>query len=187
MAVTKILPRNSRLDVAIKYVLNGDKTDHQVLTARINCDPGWEYRQMMDTKEELGKTGGRLAYHIIQSLNPLNSTFSKVVIRRKNSAIYKTICASKQLKSSNVVVIDNDLSRNSEIIPRVFTTKIGLFRFHPLGEVSKGINKPIKLTVEYSYSFENCCNLLGNICDFRIIACHKFDKSFSFMMIFKGY
>ena len=32
MAVTKILPRNSRLDVAIKYVLNGDKTDHQVLT-----------------------------------------------------------------------------------------------------------------------------------------------------------
>ena len=70
MAVTKILPRNSRLDVAIKYVLNGDKTDHQILTARINCDPGWEYRQMMDTKEELGKTGGRLAYHIIQSFKP---------------------------------------------------------------------------------------------------------------------
>ena len=70
MAVTKILPRNSRLDVAIKYVLNDDKTDHQVLTARINCDPGYEYRQMMDTKEELGKTGGRLAYHIIQSFKP---------------------------------------------------------------------------------------------------------------------
>ena len=70
MAVTKILPRNSRLDVAIKYVLNGEKTDHQVFTARINCDPGYEYRQMMDTKEELGKTGGRLAYHIIQSFKP---------------------------------------------------------------------------------------------------------------------
>ena len=70
MAVTKILPRNSRLDVAIRYVLNGDKTDHQVLTARINCDPGHEYRQMMDTKEELGKTDGRLAYHIIQSFKP---------------------------------------------------------------------------------------------------------------------
>ena len=25
---------------------------------------------MMDTKEELGKTGGRLAYHIIQSFKP---------------------------------------------------------------------------------------------------------------------
>ena len=70
MAITKILPRNSRLDVAVRYVLNGDKTEQQVLTARINCDPGWEYRQMMDTKEELGKTGGRLAYHIIQSFKP---------------------------------------------------------------------------------------------------------------------
>ena len=70
MAVTKIHAKNSRLDVAIRYVLNGDKTDHEVLTARINCDPGWEYQQMMDTKRELGKTGGRLAYHIIQSFKP---------------------------------------------------------------------------------------------------------------------
>ena len=29
MAVTKILARNARLDQAIQYVLNGDKTDHQ--------------------------------------------------------------------------------------------------------------------------------------------------------------
>ena len=70
MATTKIHAKNSRLDVAIRYVLNGDKTDHEVLTARINCDPGWEYQQMMDTKRELGKTGGRLAYHIIQSFKP---------------------------------------------------------------------------------------------------------------------
>ena len=33
MAITKILPRNARLDVAIRYVLNGDKTDNQILTA----------------------------------------------------------------------------------------------------------------------------------------------------------
>ena len=33
MAVTKILARNARLDQAIQYVLNGDKTDHQILTA----------------------------------------------------------------------------------------------------------------------------------------------------------
>ena len=70
MAITKVYAKNHRLDVAIKYVLNGDKTDNQVLTARINCDPGWEYQQMMDTKREVGKTGGRLAYHIIQSFKP---------------------------------------------------------------------------------------------------------------------
>ena len=70
MAITKILPRNARLDVAIKYILNGDKTDNQILTAYFNCDPGWAYRQMMDTKRDVGRTGGRLAYHIIQSFEP---------------------------------------------------------------------------------------------------------------------
>ena len=70
MAITKILPRNARLDVAIRYILNGDKTDNQILTAYFNCDPGWAYRQMMDTKRDVGRTGGRLAYHIIQSFEP---------------------------------------------------------------------------------------------------------------------
>ena len=70
MAVTKILPRNARLDVAIRYILNGDKTDNQILTAYFNCDPGWAYRQMMDTKRDVGRTGGRMAYHIIQSFEP---------------------------------------------------------------------------------------------------------------------
>ena len=70
MAVTKILARNARLDQAIQYVLNGDKTDSQILTAHQNCDPGWEYRQMMDTKREIGKLDGRQCYHIIQSFKP---------------------------------------------------------------------------------------------------------------------
>ena len=70
MAITKVYAKSTRLDAAIRYILNGDKTDRQILTARFNCDPGWEYQQMMDTKRELGKTGGRLAYHIIQSFKP---------------------------------------------------------------------------------------------------------------------
>ena len=43
MAVTKILARNGGLKQAIEYVLNGDKTQEQVLTAHLNCDPGFEY------------------------------------------------------------------------------------------------------------------------------------------------
>ena len=70
MAVTKILPRNGGLRAAIEYVLNGDKTDKQILTAHLNCDPGHEYQQMMDTKRELGKMDGRQCYHIIQSFAP---------------------------------------------------------------------------------------------------------------------
>ena len=51
-------------------MLNGDKTQEQVLTAHLNCDPGFEYQQMMDTKRELGKLDGRQCYHIIQSFVP---------------------------------------------------------------------------------------------------------------------
>ena len=70
MAITKVYAKSTRLDAAIRYILKGDKTDGRILTAHFNCDPGWEYQQMMDTKRELGKTDGRLAYHIIQSFKP---------------------------------------------------------------------------------------------------------------------
>ena len=46
MAVTKIKCRTSGTDKAIQYILNGDKTRGEILTARLNCDPGYEYRQM---------------------------------------------------------------------------------------------------------------------------------------------
>ena len=70
MAVTKILSRNDGLKQAIEYVLNGDKTQEQILTAHLNCDPGFAYQQMMDTKRELGKLDGRQCYHIIQAFAP---------------------------------------------------------------------------------------------------------------------
>ena len=59
MAITKILARKGRLDAGIHY-----------LTAYLNCDPGMECRQMLDTKRELGKEDGVQYYHIIQSFQP---------------------------------------------------------------------------------------------------------------------
>ena len=70
MAVTKILARKGRLDRAIAYVKNGDKTEEQLLTATLNCEPGRECRQMMETKRRLGKTDGVQYYHMIQSFHP---------------------------------------------------------------------------------------------------------------------
>jgi len=70
MAITKILARNSHLDTAVNYAVNGDKTNDSVLTAYLNCDPGIAAQQMMETKREIGKMGGRQCYHIIQSFQP---------------------------------------------------------------------------------------------------------------------
>ena len=70
MAVTKILARKGRLDVGIRYVLNGDKTQEEILTARLNCDPGREVRQMLEAKRDYGKEDGVQYYHMIQSFRP---------------------------------------------------------------------------------------------------------------------
>ena len=73
MAITKILARHARLDLGIRYILNGDKTEEQILTAHLNCDPGRECRQMLDTKRAAGvhgKMDGVQYYHIIQSFKP---------------------------------------------------------------------------------------------------------------------
>ena len=70
MAVTKILARKGRLDLGIKYILNGDKTEDRILTTHLNCDPGRECRQMLDTKRAMGKMDGVQYYHVIQSFKP---------------------------------------------------------------------------------------------------------------------
>ena len=70
MAITKILYRNGGLRQAIDYITNPSKTDEQLLTDYVHCDPGYAAQQMMDTKRALGKTDGRQCYHIIQSFKP---------------------------------------------------------------------------------------------------------------------
>ena len=70
MAITKILARKGRLDVGINYILNGDKTENRILTARFNCDQGLEFQEMMSTKRAVEKTDGVQYYHMIQSFRP---------------------------------------------------------------------------------------------------------------------
>ncbi len=70
MAVTKILARHGRLENAIQYVLNGDKTQEQILTSFQYCTPGTAYSRMMKTKERYNKVDGVQCYHLIQSFKP---------------------------------------------------------------------------------------------------------------------
>ena len=56
MAITKILYRNGGLRQAIDYITNPVKTDENLLTDYVRCDPGHAAQQMMDTKRALGKT-----------------------------------------------------------------------------------------------------------------------------------
>lgn len=72
MAITKILARKGPLADGVDYILNEEKTD-RLLTVHLNCDPGRECRQMLDTKRAAGSNGkmdGVQYYHIVQSFKP---------------------------------------------------------------------------------------------------------------------
>ena len=69
IAVTKILARKGPLADGINYILNEEKTD-ALLTVHLNCDPGREVREMLDTKQAYGKKDGVQYYHVIQSFKP---------------------------------------------------------------------------------------------------------------------
>lgn len=70
MAVTKILARKGRLDVGVRYVLNGDKTNEQILTASQGCSTEHAVSRMMKTKRHYRQMDGVQYYHIIQSFKP---------------------------------------------------------------------------------------------------------------------
>ena len=74
MAVTKILARRGGLAQAIAYVVNGDKTEEQVLTATQGCSIGSACAEMQDAKIRWNKTDGVQLYHIIQSFRPSEIT-----------------------------------------------------------------------------------------------------------------
>ena len=70
MAATKILARRGGLHQAIAYVLNGDKTEEQILTAAQGCLTSTACRDMAAVKQRWNKTDGVQLYHIIQSFRP---------------------------------------------------------------------------------------------------------------------
>ena len=73
MAICKILHINdatgakSHLSTVIEYIQSGEKTEEKILTGGYNLQPEYAMKQMMETKESFGKTGGRQAYHVIIS------------------------------------------------------------------------------------------------------------------------
>jgi hypothetical protein len=85
MAITKIIALRARMDAAINYVTNKDKTVlknavayaanpdknmERVLEGSCGCSIDNAHVQMNETKDQHGKKGGVLGYHIIQSFSP---------------------------------------------------------------------------------------------------------------------
>lgn len=70
MAITKILARKGGLKGAINYVMNGDKTEEQLLVATHLCTKENACGDMLRTKKQHKQTDGVQYYHIVQSFKP---------------------------------------------------------------------------------------------------------------------
>ena len=74
MAITKIHPIKSTLHLAINYIVNGDKTDEQLLVSIHKCHQSTAHTQFLRTRENAGTKGTVLARHLIQSFLPGEAT-----------------------------------------------------------------------------------------------------------------
>ena len=70
MAITKIHPIKSTLHLAIDYIVNGDKTDEQLLVSTHKCHESTAHTQFLRTRNDAGTKGTVLARHLIQSFLP---------------------------------------------------------------------------------------------------------------------
>lgn len=70
MAITKIHPIKSTLNLAIDYITSDDKTDDQILISSEGCSPTTAHLQFINTREVNDTRGTVLARHLIQSFVP---------------------------------------------------------------------------------------------------------------------
>lgn len=74
MAITKIHPIKSTLNLAIDYITNEAKTDEKILVTTNNCFPATAHTQFLKTREDNNVKGTVLARHLIQSFLPNETT-----------------------------------------------------------------------------------------------------------------
>ena len=74
MAITKIHPIKSTLNLAIDYITNVEKTDEKILISTNKCHTASAHTQFLRRREEANVRGSVLARHLIQSFLPGEAT-----------------------------------------------------------------------------------------------------------------
>ena len=67
MAITKIHPIKSTLNLEIDYITKSEKTDEKILVSSFKCHPSTAHIQFMKTREDNDTKVTVLARHLIQS------------------------------------------------------------------------------------------------------------------------
>ena len=70
MAITKIHPIKSTLNLAIDYITKSEKTDEKILVSSFKCHPSTAHIQFLKTREDNDTKNTALARYLIQSFLP---------------------------------------------------------------------------------------------------------------------
>ena len=105
MAITKIHPIKSTLNLSIKYILNSDKTDKNILISTYMCNEKTSHNQFLNTRKLNNINGTILARHLIQSFLP------NEVTPEKAHEIGKSLC-KEILKDQYEYVLSTHIDKN---------------------------------------------------------------------------
>ena len=81
MAITKIHPIKSTLNLAIDYITKSEKTDEKILASSFKCHPSTEHIQFMETRKDNDTPGTVLSVYIIQSFNCKRQTQTRLELK----------------------------------------------------------------------------------------------------------
>ena len=105
MAITKIHPIKSTLNLSIKYILNSDKTDKNILISTYMCNEKTAHNQFLNTRKLNNINGTIIARHLIQSFLP------NEVTPEKAHEIGKSLC-KEILKNQYEYVLSTHIDKN---------------------------------------------------------------------------
>ena len=105
MAITKIHPIKSTLNLSIKYITNSDKTDKNILISTHMCNEKTAHNQFLNTRKLNNINGTVLARHLIQSFLP------NEVTPEKAHEIGKSLC-KEILKDQYEYVLSTHIDKN---------------------------------------------------------------------------
>ncbi|WP_430623034.1 relaxase/mobilization nuclease domain-containing protein [Histophilus somni] len=149
MAVTKIHPIKSTLNLAIKYITNENKTDEKILVSTLNCHEETAYIQFQNTRNFYETKATVLARHLIQSFLPDELTPELA------HEIGKELC-NKLLKDNYEYVLTTHIARghiHNHIIFNNVSFKTGKCyqsnkrTYHNIRNISDGLCKENNLIV----------------------------------------
>jgi len=104
VAITKIHPIKSTLNLAIDYITKDEKTENKILVSGFKCNPATAHISFLKTREENQTNGTVLARHLIQSFYP-GETYAETAHK-----IGQELC-EKHLKNEYEYVIATHIDR----------------------------------------------------------------------------